>query len=61
MVTHRVNKEDRSKKMRCYDHSAGHYWNLKRALTNEEWQTIEKKKASGEKLVNILEELKVLK
>lgn len=61
VVTHRENKIEKTKSLRVFDRSAGHYWNLKRALTNDEWQNIERRKASGEKLIDILEELRVLK
>lgn len=45
----------------CYDRSLGHYWKLRRELTNDEWVLIDKRKKSGERLADILDELKVLK
>lgn len=45
----------------CYDRSLGHYWNLKRPLTNSEWRTIETRKSRGELLGDILNDLRVLK
>ena len=45
----------------CYDRSLGHYWQLKRELSNDEWVAIEKRRKRGERLADILTELKVLK
>ena len=45
----------------CYDRSLGHYWELRRKLTNEEWIQIDKRKKNGERLADILSDLKVLK
>lgn len=55
-----LKKEEALKDLYCYDRSLGHYWKLKRQLTNDEWVSIEKRKRSGEKLADILSELKVL-
>ena len=56
-----LHKEERVKDLYCYDRSLGHYWKLRRELTNDEWVTIDKRKRNGEKLADILDELKVLK
>ena len=56
-----LNKEKNVKELFCYDRSLGHYWALKRRLTNAEWIDIDKRKAAGERLADILDELKVLK
>lgn len=45
----------------CYDRSLGHYWQLKRELSNDEWIAIENRRKNGERLADILSELKVLK
>lgn len=45
----------------CYDRSLGHYWKLRRELTNDEWLEIDRRKKKGERLSDILDELKVLK
>lgn len=45
----------------CYDRSLGHYWELRRKLTNSEWVEIDKRKKNGERLADILDSLKVLK
>ena len=57
----RLNKERELKDLYCYDRSLGHYWKLRRELTNDEWIAIDKRKKDGERLADILSELKVLK
>ena len=57
---HQINKAERIKNMYCYDRSLGHYWKLRRELSNSEWVEIDKRKKSGERLADILESLKVL-
>lgn len=57
----KLNKERNLKELYCYDRSLGHYWKLKRELTNSEWVSIDKRKMNGERLADILSELKVLK
>ena len=49
------------KELYCYDRSLGHYWKLRRELTNREWVEIDNRKKHGERLGDILSELKVLK
>ena len=58
---HNLRVEERNKDLRCYDASLGHYWELKRRLTNEEWVKIDRRKRNGERLADILDELRVLK
>lgn len=53
-------KDEELREEYCYDRSLGHYWKLRRKLTNEEWREIERRKAEGEKLGDILEQLKLL-
>ena len=57
----KLRKEAQVKDLYCYDRSLGHYWKLRRELTNDEWVAIDKRKRNGEKLADILDELKVLK
>jgi hypothetical protein len=57
----KLNKEKDLKELYCYDRSLGHYWKLRRELTNDEWVEIDKRKKNGERLADILDELKVLK
>ena len=58
---HTASTEKRSKELYCYDRSLGHYWALKRPLTNSDWILINDRKKNGEKLGDILYNLKVLK
>lgn len=63
VVGKRVNlhKEEAVKNLYCYDRSLGHYWRLCRELSNKEWLEIDQRKKNGERLSDILAELKVLK
>ncbi|EET59486.1 hypothetical protein BRYFOR_08577 [Marvinbryantia formatexigens DSM 14469] len=62
-VGKRVNsqKEKELKDLYCYDRSLGHYWRLRRELTNREWVEIDQRKQNGERLADILASMKVLK
>lgn len=44
-----------------YDTSLGHYWELKRKLSNSQWSEIERRRNSGESLGQILASMGVLK
>lgn len=55
-----LNKEKDLKELYCYDRSLGHYWKLRRKLTNSEWTTIENRKKNGERLSDILNDMRVL-
>lgn len=63
VVGRRINlkKEENLKKCYCYDRSLGHYWELRRELTNKEWLHVDQRKKNGERLSDILAEMKVLK
>lgn len=58
---HNLAKEADLKNLYCYDRSLGHYWRLRRALSNSEWLEINNRMKMGEKLGDILEQLNVLK
>jgi len=58
---YRDNKEASQLKLRCYDPSKGHYYYLKRELSNKEWLMIDKRRDAGEKLPDILDDMRVLK
>lgn len=58
---HNLKKQEKLKDEYCYDRSLGHYWKLRRPLSNKEWLEIDKRKKNGERLSDILDELKVLK
>lgn len=53
--------EERNKDRRCYDARLGHYWQLRRKLSNSEWLSIDQRMARGERLSDILDDLGVLK
>lgn len=57
----KIKKEEDLKDLYCYDRSLGHYWSLRRKLTNKEWAEIDRRKKCGERLSDILSEMKVLK
>lgn len=65
-IARMISQQDRLKKAKdlkelyCYDRSLGHYWKLRRELTNDEWLAIDARKRSGERLADILKELNVL-
>lgn len=65
-IARMVSQQDRLKKAKdlkelyCYDRSLGHYWKLRRELTNDEWLAIDARKRSGERLADVLKELNVL-
>lgn len=63
IVGKRINlrKQENLKDLYCYDRSLGHYWRLRRELTNREWLEIDQRKKNGERLSDILEQMKVLK
>jgi hypothetical protein len=63
VVGRRVNlhKAESIKNLYCYDRSLGHYWRLRRELSNREWLEIDSRKKNGERLADILSEMKVLK
>ena len=56
-----LHKEEELKDLYCYDRSLGHYWRLRRELSNKEWVEIDRRKASGERLADILSEMRLLK
>lgn len=56
-----LHKQESVKNLYCYDRSLGHYWRLRRELSNAEWLEIDTRKKNGERLSDILSELKVLK
>ena len=56
-----ISAEKKVKDHYCYDRSLGHYWKLRRELSNKEWTEIDKRKKNGERLSDILNDLRVLK
>lgn len=56
-----LDKEQQMKDLYCYDRSQGHYWQLKRKLSNSDWVKINERRSAGETLANILADMNVLK
>lgn len=56
-----MDHREKIREHRIYDRSEGHYWELRREPTNDEWRFIKERRAEGEKLVDILEDLRLLK
>lgn len=57
----RIEEERELKEEYCYDRSMGHYYRLKRKLSNAEWLEIEKRRKNGGSLGEILQDMRVLK
>lgn len=62
-ILQRINMEaaQREVRRRCYDPSEGHYWFLKRELSNDEWLLVNRRHMNGERIGDILSDLRVLK
>ena len=58
---HNLRIQQRNKDLRCYDARLGHYWELKRKLSNKEWSKIDRRMSKGERLSDILNSMNVLK
>lgn len=43
-----------------YDRSLGHYWKLRRVLTNQEWLELDRRRKQGERMADILASMDVL-
>lgn len=56
-----LQKEQNLKDRYVYDASLGHYWELKKKLSNSQWTEIERRKKTGECLGQILADMNVLK
>lgn len=63
VVGKRINlrKQEALKDLYCYDRSLGHYWRLRRELSNQEWLEVDRRKKNGERLADILADMRVLK
>lgn len=58
--TKQANKIQQQKARTMYDHSLHRYWTLNRDLTNGEMLEIARRRKDGEKLAEILRDLKVI-
>lgn len=61
IATHNLNKEIRFKERTIYDRSLGRFTELRRPLTAKESLIIENRRANGEKLNTILDDMRLLK
>jgi len=61
MKAYGMHMEHRNKDLRCYDASLGHYYELSRKLSNRDWLEIDRRKARGDRLGDILEDLRALR
>lgn len=55
-----IKKAETLKTRFIYDRSAGHYWKLKKPLTQRQWMEISRRKDSGESMANILSSMRIL-
>lgn len=53
--------EENLKNLYCYDRSLDQYWKPRRELADDEWLEIDRRIKNGERLSDILDELRVLK
>lgn len=58
--SHNLKKEQDLHDLYCYDKSLGHYWKLNRKLSNSDWVAIDQRKKNGERLADILVDLRAL-
>ena len=59
-VTNKLQLEKTLKELYVYDRSMGHYWKLRKPLSNNEWAIINNRVKSGERLADILLNMGVL-
>ena len=56
-----MERAEQQLKTRCYDPSEGHYWWLKRELSNQEWLMVNNRHKNGESFGDIFSSMNVLK
>lgn len=54
-------RQKKAKDLVYWDPSSRHHWTLRRELSNNEWAEVERRRRNGEKLGDILEDMRVLK
>ena len=59
-VANKLQLEKSLKELYVYDRSMGHYWKLRKPLSNNEWAIINNRVKSGERLADILLNMGVL-
>lgn len=60
VVSHRTYSERKRIDHTYYDPSTGYHWDLKRKLTNNDFQVLSKRKKNGDEVYDILRDLKVI-
>ena len=55
-----LNQERQLKDKYIYDRSAGHYWKLRKKPTQNQWAEIDRRKANGERLSDILMSMRLM-
>ena len=55
-----LQEEKDLKELYVYDRRLGHYWKVRRKLSNEEWVVIDRRQRDGERLADILTDLRLL-
>lgn len=55
-----LSEERELKELYVYDNRLGHYWKVRRRLTNNEWLEIDRRKRNGERMADILSDLRLL-
>lgn len=56
-----INRKEKMMKLTVYDRSEQHHWFLRRSLSNAEWYEVNMRRHMGERLGDILEDMKLLK
>lgn len=57
----KLQAEQDLKELYCYDRKLGHYWKLRRELSNAEWLSVDSRVKAGERMGDVLESMRVLK
>lgn len=55
-----LKREKNLRELYCYDRSLGHYWKLRKPLSNSDWTRINNRRNKGEALADILISMNVL-
>ena len=57
----KLQAEQDLKELYCYDRKLGHYWKLRRELSNAEWLSVDSRVKAGERIGDVFESMMVLK
>jgi hypothetical protein len=61
MKSYNLGKEEDLKDRYIYDRSHGHYYEMRRTPSQKEWAEIDRRKDDGESIVDILDDMRLLK